>query len=117
MGQLDGDQDEDLQPVLWRMVKARSEHRALGYKANLNRFLGFIDKAEQNQPFWTMDLYERTTMGLALNYLSGKKYAEHVTIKSSAADEVPEGGAATSHDRLTCEDCPLLPMGCVASIL
>ena len=63
-----------------------------------------MDKAEESQAYWSLDLYERTVMGLRLNYLSGKKYAQHVTLCPTTEDKVPEGGATTSHERITCED-------------
>ena len=41
---------------------------------------------------------------MKLNYLSGRKFVQHVSLRATDADHVPEGGATTSLDRITRED-------------
>eukprot|EP00969_Alexandrium_andersonii_P320732 14172174-Alexandrium_andersonii.AAC.1 len=59
-GKFEADTAETEEVAVWRMVQERAKGRPLGRKANLNRFLGFVDRAEECQPFWGLDLYERT---------------------------------------------------------
>ena len=60
-------------------------------------------QVKRANPYWGVDLWERETAGLALGMFTGKKFAEHISIKLREDDLVPEGGASLGREKRTYE--------------
>ena len=62
--------------------------------------------ADANYNTWYADLWERTTMGLDLDFMKGKKFTQKLMLKGAASSH-DEGGESTSAKRLSL-DCKVL---------
>ena len=96
--------DIEVDRQVWKHLEART-HLAHGrHRVTLNRFQGGITRAEEVISDWVFDEFESEYLGLEMDFLRGRKFAERIRLKASSADAVPEGGATTHPSAISIED-------------
>ena len=89
---------------LWNILKNRAPFSRPSYrKANLGRFADVIAAPEANINQWYLDLWERTTLALDMDFLRGRQFVNKILVRVKDSDD-PEHSASTSVKKLRIED-------------
>lgn len=82
------------------LVTSKDLARPIGYRCNLNRFVGSFATAKKKLGTWEQDTFRRTFMGIELDMLSGKALSEKLRLQTGEAEETKEGGQTTSNFKI-----------------
>eukprot|EP00975_Prorocentrum_lima_P051601 10806721-Prorocentrum_lima.AAC.1 len=74
--------------------------RSIGYRCNLNRFVGSLAVARHKLKTWHRDTFRRTFMALELDFLKGKASDAKLRLTTAEVDDPGEGGGSTSGARI-----------------
>lgn len=77
---------------LWDYWVTRAKFRTKKERAVMTLFQLCIDLAEKDLPWWTMDLYERSLVGLKLDMFKSQRFRERLILKAKLMD-AGEGAA------------------------
>ena len=73
-------------------------------RCNLNRFMGSLHTAMHRSKRWSIDRFERETLGLEYDMLHSAKLLKKVNLGPPHQDEVAEEGGSTSTRKLQFDD-------------
>ena len=81
-------------------VKARSEGEVnKGYQCNFNSFLASFHENNKRMPEWTLNLYERTWVGLEADHMKGIAFKKMVMKSCSVEEDSEEVGSTFLRQR------------------
>lgn len=98
---------------LWAWMKERNWCAPAGQRCNLNRFMSSVTAARDNVCSWHLDLFERLTLCLELDFVRGQQFLEKIVHLRPGKQESSGESAPTASNALTIEARSL--RGCAAN--